>query len=79
MTYSKCPKISNTLFYTFLVWILLIMQLFLKTHSGMADSVDPDQTAPAGAVWSGSALFAYANWPDTLDYGFLGDFPYMMF
>ena len=25
---------------------------------GMADSVDPDQTAPLGAVWSGSALFA---------------------
>ena len=25
---------------------------------GMANSVDPDQTAPPGAVWSGSALFA---------------------
>ena len=25
---------------------------------GMADSVDPDQTASEGAVWSGSALFA---------------------
>ena len=25
---------------------------------GMALSVDPDQTAPLGAVWSGSALFA---------------------
>ena len=25
---------------------------------GMANSVDPDQTAPVGAVWSGSALFA---------------------
>ena len=25
---------------------------------GMANSVDPDQTAPRGAVWSGSALFA---------------------
>ena len=25
---------------------------------GMANSVDPDQTAPLGAVWSGSALFA---------------------
>ena len=23
----------------------------------MANSVDPDQTAPLGAVWSGSALF----------------------
>ena len=45
----------------------------------MADSVDPDQIAPVGAVWSGSALFAYANWPDTLDYGFLGDFPIWCF
>ena len=25
---------------------------------GMANSVDPDQTAPQGAVWYGSALFA---------------------
>ena len=25
---------------------------------GMANSVDPDQTAPVGAVWFGSALFA---------------------
>ena len=24
----------------------------------MANSVDPDQTAPRGAVWSGSTLFA---------------------
>ena len=35
------------------------MQLLLKILSGMAKSVDPDQTAPSGAVWSGSALFAY--------------------
>ena len=27
---------------------------------GMANSVDPDQTAPVGPVWSGSALFAQA-------------------
>ena len=26
----------------------------------MANSVDPDQTAPLGVVWSGSALFAQA-------------------
>ena len=25
---------------------------------GMANNVDPDQTAPLGAVWSGSTLFA---------------------
>ena len=27
----------------------------------MANSVDPDQTAPMGAAWSGSALIAQAN------------------
>ena len=35
------------------------MQLFLKIPSENANSVDPDQTAPSGAVWSGAALFAY--------------------
>ena len=35
------------------------MELFLEILSGMANSVDPDQTAPSGAVWSESALFAY--------------------
>ena len=34
--------------------------LFLKILSEIANSEDPDQTAPPGAVWSGSALFAYA-------------------
>ena len=29
-----------------------------KDAGGMADSVDPDQTAPLGVVWSGSTLFA---------------------
>ena len=28
---------------------------------GMTNSVDPDQTAPLGAVWSESALFAQAE------------------
>ena len=32
----------------------------------MANSVDPDQAAPSGAVWSGSALFAYATWQEFL-------------
>ena len=44
--FGKCPKIINTLFHTFLVKILLIMQLLLKILSGMANNVDPDQTAP---------------------------------
>ena len=29
-----------------------------KHAEGIANSVDADQTAPLGAVWSGSALFA---------------------
>ena len=29
-----------------------------KYADGMANSEGPDQTAPRGAVWSGSALFA---------------------
>ena len=29
-----------------------------KDADGKANSVDPDQTAPLGAVWSGSTLFA---------------------
>ena len=32
----------------------------------MANSVDPDQTAPVGAVWSGSALFAQAYLSENL-------------
>ena len=33
---------------------------------GMANSVDPDQTAPLEAVWSGSALFAQAYLSENL-------------
>ena len=29
-----------------------------KDATGIANSVNPDQTAPLGAVWSGSALSA---------------------
>ena len=48
--YGKCAKILKTLFCTFLAQILLFMQLFPKIPSGMTNSVDPDQTAPAEAV-----------------------------
>ena len=48
--YSKCPNISNNLFHTFLSYFFLFVQLFLKMFSGMANSADPDQTAPSGAV-----------------------------
>ena len=33
---------------------------------GMANSVDTDQTAPVGGVWSGSALFAQAYLSENL-------------
>ena len=38
----------------------------LNDADGMANSVDPDQTAPVGAVWSGSALFAQAYLSENL-------------
>ena len=41
--YSKCPKIF--------VHKILYKPIYAK-------SADPDQTAPEGAVWSGSTLFA---------------------
>ena len=42
----------------------------------MANSVDPDQTAASGAVWSGSTLFAYVILSDSLVFEFLGHLPY---
>ena len=42
-TYSKCPKIWNTKVFDKMTY---------------TNSADPDQTAPEGAVWSGSTLFA---------------------
>ena len=42
----------------------------------MANSVDPDKTAPSGAVWSGYTLFAYAVLSDALVFEFLGYLPY---
>ena len=39
----------------------------------MANSVDPDQSAPSGAVWSGSLLFAPSILSETkLVYEILG-------
>ena len=34
----------------------------------MANNVDPDQTAPLGAVWSGSTLFAQTYMSENLDH-----------
>ena len=42
----------------------------------MANSVDPEQTASSGAVWSRSALFAYVILSETLVFEFLGHLQY---
>ena len=34
----------------------------------MANSEDPDQTAPQGAVWSGSSLFCQSYLSEFLDF-----------
>ena len=38
--------------------MVLSAMMHLHDAGGMANSGDPDQNAPLGAVWSGSALFA---------------------
>ena len=45
--------------------------------SRMANSEDPDQTAPSGAVWSGSALFTYGILSETLVFEILGHLQYL--
>ena len=54
---------------------MLLMQLFLKILSAIANSKDPDQTAPSGAVRPGSARFAYVILSETLVYEILGHLP----
>ena len=61
--YRKNPKISDTLQICCnhpKIWTrwLYYRVMYPKDPDGMANSVDPDQTAPLGAVWSGSTLFA---------------------
>ena len=55
------------------------MYAFFKIQSGKANNVDPDQTAPLEAVWSGSAQFAYAILPDTFLYQILEHLLYIYF
>ena len=40
------------------IWLIYIFHIEMRPNDadGMANSVDPDQTAPLGAVWSGSTL-----------------------
>ena len=50
------------------IWTIRLYHrvMFLEDADGIANSVDPDQTAPLGAVWSGSALFAQAYLSENL-------------
>ena len=66
--YHKCPKFQILHWIYFWHNFCFFVQMFLKILSEMANSVDPDQTAPSGAVWCGSALFAYAILSYTLVY-----------
>ena len=65
-------KFQNT--YAILFFPKFFMHLFQKIPDRKANRVDPDQTAPEGAVWSGSALFAYAILSDKLVFEILAHF-----
>ena len=54
--------------YPVLGQILFSAVMHLKDSKGMANSVDPDQTAPLGAVLSGSSLFAQKNLAQYLEF-----------
>ena len=61
--YCKTPKNSDTQINCCnhpKIWTkwLYCRIMCPKSADQMANSVDPDQTAPLGAVWSGSTLFA---------------------
>ena len=57
--YSDTQKIGSNHSKIWTIW-LYHRVMCPNDADGMANSVDPDQTAPLGAVWSGSALFAQA-------------------
>ena len=65
LNYRKFPKYSDTPKNccnhpkSWTRWLYFRVTL-PKDAEGIANSVDPDQTAPLGAVWSGSTLFAQA-------------------
>ena len=50
------------------IWTMWLYNTVMGPNDadGMANSVDPGQTAPLGAVWSGSALFAQAYLSENL-------------
>ena len=71
LTYRKFPKYSDTQNICCnhsKIWTMwLYYRVMSPNHAdGMANSVHPDQTAPLGAVWSGSTLFAQAYLSENL-------------
>ena len=56
------------------LFLYFFMHLFHKMLGGIANSVDPDQTART--VWSGYLLFAYDILSENLLYKILGQFSY---
>ena len=60
-TYHKISKNSDTRKIAVIteIWTMFCHTVLCPNDAdGMANSVDPDQTAPPGAVWSGSTIFA---------------------
>ena len=71
VAYRNDPKFSDTQNICCnhsKVWTMWLYHRVMSPNDadGMANSVDPDQTAPLGAVWSGSALFAQAYLSENL-------------
>ena len=69
--YRKFPKYSDTQKICCnhsKIWTMWLYHRVMSPNDAdaMANSVDPDQTAPLGAVWSGSALFAQAYLSENL-------------
>ena len=61
--YRKNPKILDTRKFVVITlkgeqYCFSLRVMHPKDAERIANSVDPDQTTPLGAVWSGSALFA---------------------
>ena len=63
--YSDTPKICSNHSKIWTMW-LYHRVMSPNDADGMANGADPDQTAPLGAVWSGSALFAQAYLSENL-------------
>ena len=72
LLYRKFPKYSDTQNICCnhsKIWTMRLYHRVMRPNDadGMANSDDPDQTAPLGAVWSGSALFAQAYLSENLE------------